>query len=544
MKINERTKYLLDIEKVLEGLNPITPYGIKLKNLMAPYKKEQKTELQEELDRIEKIVKLVDTQRVLFVEIRTHMRNIKDLRKSIENCMCGAVLNSVEFFEIKNLAGTVRSIADSQLGLHWKIPDKYKINVLYQVEKLLDPDNTQLKTFYIYDSYSNKLKEIRRRKAKIEKNLELLRINKRKEIDKEIGIELRTTGDITISRKEIPVIKKLLDYPKLQVSSETYINITFKIRPDEEMATLMKEIEEIKEQEVLEETKVLEDLSGKLALLGKDILDNMDSIGEFDLLIAKAYLANALAGVKPVISDKIKYIIRNGRHPVVEKGLRKKGKAFTPISVNLDEGVAVITGANMGGKTVSLKLVGLLMIMMQYGLFVPAEYMEAALQDFVFISAGDEQSLDSGLSTFGSEMKSMKEMLYMLDMQGMILIDELARGTNPREGFAISAGIIKYLKKKPCITLITTHFDGLIQEGIKHLQVKGLQNVDYEKVGHPEIISEYMDYTLIEIEEEAKVPKDAINISRLIGVPEEILEEAERIINSNPKTVKEVNNEI
>jgi DNA mismatch repair protein MutS2 len=152
--------------------------------------------------------------------------------------------------------------------------------------------------------------------------------------------------------------------------------------------------------------------------------------------------------------------------------------------------------------------------------------------------------LDSGLSTFGSEMKSMKEMLYMLDMQGMILIDELARGTNPREGFAISAGIIKYLKKKPCITLITTHFDGLIQEGIKHLQVKGLQNVDYEKVGHPEIISEYMDYTLIEIEEEAKVPKDAINISRLIGVPEEILEEAERIINSNPKTVKEVNNEI
>lgn len=544
MKINERTKYLLDIEKVLEGLNPITPYGIKLKNRMTPYKKEQKTKLQEEFDRIEKIVELVETQRVLFVEIRTHMRNIKDLRKSIENCMGGVVLNPVEFFEIKNLTGTIRSIAESQAGLHWEIPDKYKINVLHQVEKLLDPDNTQLKTFYIYDSYSSKLKGIRGRKAKIEKNLELLRINKKKEIEKEIGIELRTTGDITISRKEIPLIKKLLNYPKLQVSSETYINITFKIRPDEEMAILMKEIEVIKEQEVLEEMKVLEELSAKLALSGRNILINMDAIGEFDLLIAKAYLSNALAGVKPVISDEIKCIIRNGRHSVVEKALRKKSKAFTPISVNLNEGVAVITGANMGGKTVSLKLVGLLMVMMQYGLFVPAEYMEAALLDFVFISAGDEQSLDTGLSTFGSEMKSMREMLYMSDMQGMILIDELARGTNPREGFAISAGIIKYLMKKPCMSLITTHFDGLIQEGVKHLQVKGLQNVDYEKIGHPEIISEYMDYTLIEIKEEAKVPKDAINISRLIGVPEEILEEAERIINGNPKTVKEVNDEI
>lgn len=532
MILNERTKYLLDIERVLGELHPITPYGIKLKNLMTPYKKTQKEELQEEFNRIEKVIELVDTQRVLFVEIRSHMRGIKDLRKSVERCIEGGVLSLVEFFEIKNLVGTMRSISDSQSSLHWKVPDKYKINILYEVEKLLDPDNTQLKTFYIYDCYSKKLKEIRQSKAKIEKKLELIKIDKRKEIEAETGIEMRSTGEITISRKEIPIIKKLLDYPKLQVSSETYINITFKIRPDEEMTKLIKEIEEIKEQEVLEEMKVLEELSGKLAKQGKDILDNMDSIGHFDLLISKAYFANAIKGTKPIISDELKCKIKNGRHSVVEAGLRKKGKAFTPISVDLKEGVAIITGANMGGKTVSLKMVGLLMIMMQYGLFVPAEHMEASLLDFVFISAGDEQSLDSGLSTFGSEMQSMKEVLFMTHMQGMILIDELARGTNPREGFAISSGIIKYLTKKSCITLITTHFDGLIKEGIKHLQVKGLRNVDYDKVGHPEIISEYMDYSLIEINEDVHVPKDAINISRLIGVPEEILQEAERIIDN------------
>lgn len=542
MIIDERTKYLLDVEKVLEGLNPITPYGIKYKSLMIPYNKTQKDELQEELDRIEKVMKLVDTQRVIFVEMRTHMRGIKDLRKSIERCIDGGVLSLVEFFEIKNLVGTMRSISISQANLHWKIPNKYRINILNEVEKLLDPDNTQLKTFYIYDCYSDKLKEIRKTKTEIDKKLELLKINKKKEIEKETGLELRTTGDITISRKETGTIKKLIDYPKLQVSTETYINITFKIRPDNEMAKLMKEIEEIKESEMLEEMKVLESLSNKLALLGNSILDNMDAIGHFDLLISKAYLANALKGIKPIISDDLKCIIKNGRHTVVETGLRKKGKAFTPISVDLNKGVAIITGANMGGKTVSLKMVGLLMIMMQYGLFVPADYMEASLMDFVFISAGDEQSLDSGLSTFGSEMQSMKEVLFMTDMEGMILIDELARGTNPREGFAISTGIIKYLVQKPCITLITTHFDGLVREGIKHLQVKGLRNVDYDKVGHPDVISDYMDYTLVEIAEETDVPKDAINISRLIGIPEEILEEAERVIFSN--SIKEVNNEI
>ncbi len=533
MIINERSKILLDIEKVFEGLNPITPSGIKLKNAMLPYKKSQKNELQKEFDRIEKIIELVDRQRVLFVEIRTNMRSVKDLKKSIERSIGGAVLNTVEFFEIKNLVAIMKSMSISQAALHWDIEKKYKINILHEVERLLDPDNTQVKTFYIYDSYSKELKEIRQKKQRIERKLELLKNKKRKEINEEIGLELRTSGEITISRKETKKIKALIAYPKLQVASETYINITFKIRPDKEMAEFLKEIEKIKELEVLEESKVLVDLSKQLALYGKDILDNMDAIGHFDLLISKAYLANALKGVKPVISNDLKCIIKEGRHPIVEGSLRKKGKSFTPISLNLNKGVAIITGANMGGKTVSLKMVGLLMAIMQYGLFVPAEYMEGALLDFIFISAGDEQSLDSGLSTFGSEMQSMKEALYMTDMEGLVLIDELARGTNPKEGFAISKGIIKYLLKKPCISLITTHFDGLVEEGIKHLQVKGLRNVDYDKIGQPEIISEYMDYTIIEIEEESQVPKDAINISRLIGIPEEILEEAERVIEEN-----------
>ncbi len=532
MMINQRTNRLLDIERVLGELHPITPFGIKLKNDMKPFERNQKRELIEEFERIEKIMELVDTQRAVFVEMRTHMRGIKDLRKSIERCMEAGILNSVEFFEIKNLIGTMRSISQSQSGLHWKVPEKYKVNILHEVEKLLDPESTGLKTFYIYDCYSEQLKDLRQAKAKIEKSLEITKQKKIKEIEIETGLQMRSTGEFTVGRKDASLMKKLIDYPKLQVSSETYINVTFKIRPDEEMAFLMKKIEDIKEKEVLEEMKVLERLSGKLAFHGEEILRNMDAIGHFDLLISKAYLANAMKATKPVISEDIKCIIKNGRHPVVEAGLKKKAKAFTPISVNLYRGVTVITGANMGGKTVSLKMVGTLMAMMQYGLFVPAEYMEADLMDFIFISAGDEQSLDTGLSTFGAEMQSMKDVLLMTHMQGMILIDELARGTNPREGYAISYAMVSYLMKKPNITLITTHFDGLVRKGVKHLQVKGLRNVDYDNIGNPDAIPQYMDYTLIEIKGDTVVPKDAINISRLIGVPEEILSEAEKILSS------------
>lgn len=530
MIINSNTYRLLDIDKVLEELNPITPFGIKLKSLMKPYGRSEEEDLKEELDRIEKIKELVDTQRAVFVEIRTHMRGIKDIRKSVERTLEGGVLNSVEFFEIKNLLSIMRSISKSQSALHWNIPEKYKVHILEEAERLLDPENSGLKTFYIYDSYSPALYELRTKKAKAERALEEIKRQKAKQIEEEIGLKLRVTGDVTISRNQVDVIKKLLEYPQLQVSSETYINVTFKIRPDDKMIQLIEEIEDLKGKEALEEMKVLEELSKKLADYAEAILRNMDAIGHFDLLISKAYLAMAMNGVKPIITKDICCIIKNGRHPVVEATLKKKNKSFTPISLNLEKGVTLITGANMGGKTVSLKMVGLLMAMVQYGLFVPAEYVKTSLWDFIFISAGDEQSLDSGLSTFGAEMKSIKEMLDMSDQQGLILIDELARGTNPREGFAISYGIINYLMKKPCVTLITTHFDGLAKEGVKHLQVKGLRSVDYDKIGNPDIISEYMDYTLIEIKGNTDVPKDAINISRLIGVPEEILREAEYIL--------------
>lgn len=184
----------------------------------------------------------------------------------------------------------------------------------------------------------------------------------------------------------------------------------------------------------------------------------------------------------------------------------------------------------MGGKTVSLKMAGLLAAMAQYGFLVPADYMEMDMNGYIYISAGDEQSIDMGLSTFGAEIRSVKEALMRAEEKGLILIDELARGTNPHEGCALSKAIISYLKNKPCIAVITTHFDGLAGEDIRHLQVKGLRDMDFKSIKDPDAISEYMDYTLIEVEGESKVPKDAINISRLMGVPEEILRQAEEMM--------------
>jgi DNA mismatch repair protein MutS2 len=266
----------------------------------------------------------------------------------------------------------------------------------------------------------------------------------------------------------------------------------------------------------------------------------MASIGKLDLILGKAKYALDIKGIKPEIIEEHRIEIEDGIHPKVADFLKKKELTFTPISIVLEEGVACITGANMGGKTISLKLVGLLAAMAQYGLFVPAKKMTLGLNEFIKSSIGDMQSTDSGLSTFGGEIKTVQEAIEKSDEKGLILIDELARGTNPEEGYAISRAIVSYLKHKNSITLLTTHYDNVAnQEDVVHLQVVGLSKVNIVDLAKEisvekkmEIINKYMDYRLRPVEKDTEVPKDALNIASIMGLDDTIIKLAEEYLSN------------
>ena len=195
----------------------------------------------------------------------------------------------------------------------------------------------------------------------------------------------------------------------------------------------------------------------------------------------------------------------------------------------------------MGGKTISLKLAGLIPLMAQYGFFVPCKRARIGLSNYMQILIGDSQSVERGLSSFGSEMEELKEILDHSQDRSMIMIDEIASGTNPVEGLALTKSLIDYLKKKPYITLITTHFDAVKEEpDIVNMQVRGLANADFRKLDSElrranrreriNIISKYMDYSLYRVEGEREVPRDALNIARMLGLNDEIIEGAKKYI--------------
>lgn len=538
--MDESTKESLDFQYILNNISTLTPYGMMYKGRMKAFEPSQEDKLIEELDKIEALLPSVRNK-----EIRREFNNIfahiKDLRTSVRRAMEGFILTEVELFEIKNFLFLIRDLYRLIEKNNIPIFEDTEIKPIESLEKSLDPEDTGISTFYIYDAYSDELRQIREKKREADREIKLEKKEIKDKIKKELNLDLRPDSSVVISKDKKELIEKIQNYPYLTYVSETYMNIKFSIKPTEKMTELDREILLLKDKEEREELKIRENLSKEIGKRRKEIFRNIANIGKLDLILGKAKYALDINGVKPEIIEEHKVEISEGIHPKVADFLKTKELSFTPISISLKEGVACITGANMGGKTISLKLVGLLSAMAQYGLFVPAKKMTLGLNQFIKSSIGDMQSTDSGLSTFGGEIKIVQEAISRSSDKGLILIDELARGTNPEEGYAISKAIVSYLKDKNSITLLTTHYDNVANlDNVVHLQVVGLSKVNIFDLAKEidcdekmEIINKYMDYRLRVVEKDASVPKDALNIARIMGLDEEILKIAESYLIDN-----------
>lgn len=545
MFISKEAMEKIGAKFVIDRIQTQTPYGNKAKKEMKPYEIGQEEDLRQHLNIIEEVTRLIGNHRYTFVEIRNQFKKLKDLSGSFERIQSGEALSVPELFEIKSLTIGIREIAGAMEGLVWDVPASLKVERLNEVEALLDPESQGINTFYLYDAYSEELSSVRKAIKKLDDELKFIGKEKRLRVEDKLGIRVRPNGEVTVSKENKEMIHALEACEDLSYSAETYMNITYRIREDERVDAIQAQKEQLIQEEDAENYRVREMLSESLKDHVDALIRNTGAIGQFDLIIAKCYFGIGFNCIKPTIldtsSNRIFHLnIEKGRHPAVEERLKREEKAYKPVSIQVNEGVTCITGANMGGKTVTLKMIGNLVWLAQMGLFVPAESMSLSLRNFIFVSIGDEQDVDLGLSTFGGEIVKVSKAVELSSHQGLILIDELARGTNPKEGYAISKALINQLKTRSSITLITTHFDGLADaDDVMHLQVCGLQNVDFSKlkneIDDPEvgmdILHDLMDYRLKVIHNPQEVPKDAVRIAHLMGLDQDILEDARSILN-------------
>lgn len=536
--MNEHTLKSLDIEYVFNMISPKTPYGIHEKNNVKPYTIGQEEILKKELNELQMLIDTISSNEREFLKISAILGDMKEIRGSLKRAKGGSVLDEVEFFVMKNFVFYVRDICNLQEDIK-NLPQSFRLQRDVNIEKLLDPDGQGTRTFYIYDSYSENLKKIRDERRRLQREFDSAKRQIVETVENLVGGKLKLSGEISILKKDEDKLKRARECSYLTEGASTVLMATFKVKNDKNLDELSKKIEDLKLLEYDEEFGIRRGLTEKIVENLENLNKMVEGVGRLDYFLSKADFAISIGGKMPVLTDQPMISVKNGRHIRLEKTLRSKGKEFVPVSFTVSGGVTVITGANMGGKTVNLKVAGMLSAMTHYGLFVPAEEFKTCLFDYLYFSIGDMQSIDSGLSTFGSEISGMIDILKCSTYRGLILIDELARGTNPEEGYAISRAIVRYLKGRDAITMFTTHFDGITEEDdIEHLQVIGLKNIDFNDLFNKlkdegagiDAVLDYMDYRLEKVKGKHEVPKDAINIARLMGLDNNILNWAEDIL--------------
>ena len=435
---------------------------------------------------------------------------VHDIGASVKRLEIGSSLNTVELLHISSLL-----TAAARVKNYYEDTTDSLTGYFHALEPLT-PLNTEIKRCIlsedeISDDASANLRSIRRQKV-----LAAERIHT--ELNKMLNSSSvrNCLQDFVITSRSgrycLPVKAKYKSQVPGMVHDQSATGSTLFIEPAA-VVKLNNDIRELELKEQAEIEAILAELSAKASEFTDELLTDFQVLTTLDFIFAKAQMSKQYKCSCPVMNTNNYINIKKGRHPLIDP------HKVVPIDIYLgkDFNLLIITGPNTGGKTVSLKTVGLLTLMAQSGLHIPAlDHSELAVFDNVFADIGDEQSIEQSLSTFSSHMTNTVSILKEADAHSLILFDEIGAGTDPTEGAALAISILNDLHKRGITTMATTHYSEI---KVYALTTDGVENACCEF----DVESLRPTYRLL-----IGIPgkSNAFAISKKLGLPDYIIKDA------------------
>lgn len=452
-------------------------------------------------------------------------RGLKDIPDTLKRIDMGASLSIPELLAVS----AVLTVSDKVRRFDaYEDGDEDSLSEMFRMIDPLNDINRNLQRCIIdeetiADDASPGLFSIRKRMQKAESDIHdtmAARLNSSREYLTDAVITLRD------GRYCLPVKAEYKSKVPGIVHDTSSTGLTLFIEPMA-VVNLNNELRELAGEELKEIERILSELSSSLMPYTDTIADNIKLLKKLDMIFAKALYSNDIDGTEPKFSRDKSIDFKEARHPLIDK------EKAVPVNVRLgsDFGLLIITGPNTGGKTVSLKTVGLLTLMAQSGLHIPAaEGSVAGIYKNVFADIGDEQSIEQSLSTFSSHMTNTVHILNEADPDCLCLFDELGSGTDPTEGAALGIAILDFLHNMKVNTMATTHYAEL---KIYALETPGVENACCEF----DVETLKPTYKLL-----IGVPgrSNAFAISERLGLPQYIIDEARRRIDTENESFETV----
>ncbi|MGX7030720.1 endonuclease MutS2 [Vagococcus zengguangii] len=521
--MNKKILAILEFDKIKKQINDYTTtaFGEEAVKALAP--KTEATAVTKLLDETE------DGMTIYRIKGGIPVPNLQDIRPHLKRLEIGALLNGLEIAQIGKVLYTTselvrffEELADSELALKrvYELADKLESvpSLSGKIRAAVEEDGR------VTDEASPELRtirhQIRRSEMSVKEQLDGLIRGKNAKYLSDAIITMRN------DRYVIPVKSEYRGVFGGVVHDQSASGQTIFVEP-KQVVELNNRLRQQQIAERHEVERILAELSNEIAPYRQEIMQNAYVIGQLDFINAKAKFAKEVKAVIPHISDEQQVELKQARHPFISADVA----VANDIVIGKDYQTIVITGPNTGGKTITLKTLGLLQIMAQAGLpITAAEESSVAIFKEIFADIGDEQSIEQNLSTFSSHMTNIVSIIDQIDQDSLVLFDELGAGTDPQEGAALAISLLDTVAATGAYVVATTHYPELKVYGYNR---QGTINASMEF----DVDSLSPTYKLL-----IGVPgrSNAFEISRRLGLDNQIIEVAQQLVDGESQDLNEM----